>query len=535
VAAGTTGTLLADRYRVERRLGAGGMASVFLAADERLGRKVAIKRLHAEGPDDNALRFVREAKVGASLNHPNIVSVYDTVTDDEGVFLVMEYVEGETLRDAIARGPVPPEDVLRVLRGVAAALDHAHENGVVHRDVKPANILIGPDGRAKLADLGIASAAERTRITHSGTVLGTAPYLAPERLEGGAGGPAADVYALAAVAYEALSGHKAVEGKTPLEIAQRIVNGPAPDLAERWPDAPPDAGGVLRRGMATDPGERPASARALVDDLDRALAPALDAGPTRPTRQLAEKPRVAAPAAAAAAAEPRGGATPPPAPRPTPARAGGERPRWLIPAALAALAAVVLLVVLLGSGGGSGDKPSSSAARHAASSKGKAPSSKTAASSSQGGSSAQSTTAGDPAQTFGDFYTSSVGGNVDHAWSISTDRLHQQVGGRQSFQNGEASLKSIHFTRLETTSKTATGATVSFADTAVHQTFTDNCHGTGDLVPGGPSGWLLDHIDVTCTKAGGAQAAPPASAAPPGPAKKKEKAPKPKAQGKGGD
>src|SRR5437763_11643702 len=128
-----------------------------------------------------------------------------------------------------------PGAAMKVLRGVAAALDHAHEHGVVHRDVKPANILIGPDGRAKLADLGIASVAERTRITRSGTVLGTAPYLAPERLEGGVGGPAADVYALAAVAYEALSGHKAMEGSTPMEIAQRIVSGPPADLTEHWP------------------------------------------------------------------------------------------------------------------------------------------------------------------------------------------------------------------------------------------------------------------------------------------------------------
>src|SRR5947207_7697103 len=236
------------------------MASVFLAVDGRLGRKVAIKRRDSESADDTARRFVREAKLGASLNHPNIVSVYDTVTDDEGVLLVMEYVEGETLRDAIARGPVPPETAIRVLRGIASALDHAHEHGVVHRDVKPANILIGRDGRAKLADLGIASATERTQITRTGTVLGTAAYIAPERLDGGAGDPSSDVYALAAVAYEALSGHKAVEGSTPVEVARRVVSGPPPDLSRHWPDAPAAAGAVLKRGMAREPSERPASA-----------------------------------------------------------------------------------------------------------------------------------------------------------------------------------------------------------------------------------------------------------------------------------
>src|SRR3954451_12573957 len=118
------------------------MATVFLADDERLGRRVALKRLHADSPDDVARRFRREAKVGASLNHPNVVAVYDTVTDDEGVLIVMEYVEGHTLRDEIARGPLRPERAIELLAGVAAALDHAHEQGVIHRDVKPANVLI---------------------------------------------------------------------------------------------------------------------------------------------------------------------------------------------------------------------------------------------------------------------------------------------------------------------------------------------------------------------------------------------------------
>src|SRR3954447_9087982 len=125
-------TLLASRYRVLDRLGSGGMATVFLAEDERLGRRVAVKRLHADSPEDVARRFTREAKVGASLNHPNLVSVYDTVTDDESVLIVMELVEGETLRDALKRGPLPREKAMRILRDVAVALDHVHSCGVVH-------------------------------------------------------------------------------------------------------------------------------------------------------------------------------------------------------------------------------------------------------------------------------------------------------------------------------------------------------------------------------------------------------------------
>src|SRR4051812_45531343 len=257
------------------------MASVLLAEDERLGRQVAVKRLHAESPEDTAQRFRREAQLGASLNHPNLISVFDIVTDDEGVLIVMEYVDGETLRDAIDRGPVPPERAMEVLRGVAAGLDHAHAEGIVHRDVKPANVLIGRrDGQAKLADLGIATAVEGTRITKSGTVMGTAAYMAPEQLEGQRAGAAADVYSLAVVAWESLSGRRAYDGRTPIEIAHRKASEPPPSLAEVWPEAPPAAVAALQRGMAAEPGSRPRSAGAFVEELGHALAPAPAPGPT---------------------------------------------------------------------------------------------------------------------------------------------------------------------------------------------------------------------------------------------------------------
>src|SRR5437763_7478205 len=137
----TPDRLLAGRYRTLERLGSGGAATVYLAEDQRLGRRVAVKRLHGGVADDDVVRrFRREARLGASLNHPNVVMVYDIVSDDEGVLIVMEYVDGETLRDAIARGPLPPRRALEVLRAVAEALDHAHAEGIVHRDVKPANV-----------------------------------------------------------------------------------------------------------------------------------------------------------------------------------------------------------------------------------------------------------------------------------------------------------------------------------------------------------------------------------------------------------
>jgi len=264
--------LLAERYRVIRPLGSGGMATVYLAQDERLGRRVAIKQLHAEGPADMARRFEREAKLGASLNHPNIVAVFDTVTVDEGVLIVMEYVEGETLSQALADGALTVDRALEVICGVARGLEHAHANGIVHRDVKPANVLLGVGGTVKLVDLGIATAAEHTQITTAGTVLGTPSYMAPEQLEGGEIGPAADIYAFAAIAFEVLAGRRARVGRTPLEIAHRTATEPPPDLREAWPQAPARAAQVLKRGMARDPRARPPSPAALAHELELALA-----------------------------------------------------------------------------------------------------------------------------------------------------------------------------------------------------------------------------------------------------------------------
>ncbi|HYP48037.1 MAG TPA: serine/threonine-protein kinase, partial [Thermoleophilaceae bacterium] len=243
------GALLADRYRVVEPLGSGGMAAVFLCEDERLGRRVAVKRLHSHSPEDVAYRFAREARLGASLNHPNLVAVFDTITDDEGVLIVMEYVQGETLAAALKRGPLGPRRSVSVISGAAAALDHAHGHGVVHRDVKPGNLLLRRDGITKLVDLGIATAADQTRITHSGTVLGTAAYMAPEQLDGTEVTAATDIYALAAVAFEALSGQRARQGRTPMEIAHRVATEPPPDLSEAWPRAPRAAVEALKRGM----------------------------------------------------------------------------------------------------------------------------------------------------------------------------------------------------------------------------------------------------------------------------------------------
>jgi serine/threonine protein kinase len=342
---GTTPTILAGRYKVLDRLGAGGMATVYLAEDDRLGRKVAVKRLHSDSPEDAARRFEREAKVGASLSHPNLVTVFDTVADDEGVLIVMEYVEGENLAQLMSRERVPPEQAVSIVRQVAGALDHAHHAGVVHRDVKPANILISPDGKAKLVDLGIATASERTQITAAGTVLGTPSYMAPEQLEGGRITKAVDIYALGAVAFELLGGRKARQGRTPVEIAHQIANEPSPDVREAWSDAPPAAADVIQQAMARDPERRPASAGQLGRALDDAFKATQPAPPTTVPFQAMEPRPTPRPRPRPAAGRVR------PAP-PRAVRQSRGMPRWIPVAVLVAgLLVVAGAIAALTSGG----------------------------------------------------------------------------------------------------------------------------------------------------------------------------------------
>jgi eukaryotic-like serine/threonine-protein kinase len=351
------------------------MASVLLCEDERLDRLVAVKRLHADQADDIERRFVREAKLGASLNHPNLVSVFDTATDEEGVLIVMEYVQGEPLSRTLRRGPLAPERVARMAGELGAALDHAHRHGVVHRDVKPGNVLLRDDGVAKLVDLGIATAADHTRITRTGIVLGTASYMAPEQLEGREAGPAADIYALAAICFEALAGERARPGRSPMEVAQAVATEPAPDLRERWAGAPPATADLLARAMARDPGERPRTAGELGTGLRRTLEE--DPQVTASTRRLDRRTGGGA-AGSAVPAPPSAAPVTAASPRtPTAARSlrdreaalrrrgtlvpprRGDRPR-LLPLALAgAIVALAVAIIVIAFGSGGGDDPSS--------------------------------------------------------------------------------------------------------------------------------------------------------------------------------
>jgi eukaryotic-like serine/threonine-protein kinase len=241
------------------------MASVELARDAELDRRVAIKRLYATYVADDVFRerFFREARVAARLSHPNLVAVYDVGEEDGAPYIVMEYVEGEDVAELMAReGPLPAERAVALLLQVCAGLEHAHAAGLVHRDIKPQNLLVRRDGVVKIADFGIARALEGTQLTQAGTVLGTAAYLAPEQAAGELVGAAADIYSLGAVAYELLS------GRTPYEFSSLA------DLAVKQRQPPPplrDVPGALERAvlnaLAFRPGDRPGSAAALAREL----------------------------------------------------------------------------------------------------------------------------------------------------------------------------------------------------------------------------------------------------------------------------
>lgn len=476
--------VIAGRYRVIERLGAGGTATVVLAEDERLGRRVALKRLHPEVGAEVAQRFDREAKLGASLSHANVVSVYDVLVDEDQVVLVMEYVEGRTLAQVLSEEKLTPESVIELLRPLASALDHAHRTGVVHRDVKPANVLVRTDGTVKIADLGIATAADLTSVTATGIALGTVAYMAPEQLEGGRVAAAADVYALAAVAFEMLSGRKARTGSTPMEIVHRIATEGPPDLTEAWPAAPPEAAGVLRRAMSTQPAERPRSAGELVSQLEEALG----LGSGAEVAQVPPEPSAPQPVREETAATPpivpvptrRTEALVPPMPRAAPPRR--RRSRTLAAIALVSVLAAVAAVLALRP---SPDEPAPAAKpeTEAGDAKDERPRPSTAR----------------PEEVTRSFYERAAADRYEAAWSLAGPGFRAQLGGFEAFQAQFSTLESISFDRAQTTSETPESSTVQIATTAVHTDRTDTCSGQVSLARG-PGGrrWVIDRIAVDC-------------------------------------
>ncbi|MFM7719017.1 MAG: protein kinase domain-containing protein, partial [Actinomycetota bacterium] len=285
--------VLAGRYRVERELGRGGMARVYRGTDTVLGRPVAIKLLAAQYAEDAdfVARFRREAQAAARLNHPNLVGVYDTGTDDGVHYIVMEFVEGRTLADFLAGGGrIAPARAAEIADLVLRALQAAHAQGVVHRDIKPANIMITPNGEVKVTDFGIArlSRGEET-LAATSAILGTASYLAPEQAQSQPVDERADLYALGCVLFEMVTGRPPFVGDSAVSVASKhVVEMPiAPSRLN--PDVPPELETVILRALAKDPADRYASAQDMRRDLGRALrgeplsgaAPAASA-PTQP-------------------------------------------------------------------------------------------------------------------------------------------------------------------------------------------------------------------------------------------------------------
>jgi eukaryotic-like serine/threonine-protein kinase len=264
-------TLFDGRYRILRKLGTGGMANVYLAEDEVLGRRVAIKILndrHA-GDDQFVERFRREAKNAASLSHPNIVSIYDRGEAEGTYYIAMEYLDGRSLKELIvARGPAPIHLAVDYARQILAAIRFAHRNGIVHRDIKPHNVLVDGEGRLKVTDFGIARAGV-SQMTEAGSIIGTAQYLSPEQAKGAPVDQTSDLYSVGVVLYELLTGVVPFSGDTPVEIAMKHLSTvPVPPSAKRA-DVPRDLDLVVMRALAKDPSERYQSAEEMDADLRR--------------------------------------------------------------------------------------------------------------------------------------------------------------------------------------------------------------------------------------------------------------------------
>ncbi len=274
------GRVLNDRYLIGKRIARGGMASVFWATDQRLDRPVAIKVMHHGLGDDRQFteRFHREARSAAKLNHPNVVSVFDQGMDGEVTYLVMEYVPGRTLRDIMREeAPMPPYRALELLEQILIALSAAHAAHIIHRDVKPENVLITPSGEVKVADFGLARAVSAATTATGGTLIGTVSYLAPEIVVNEGADARSDVYACGAMLYEMLTGVKPHSGESPIQVAYKHVHEDIGNPSELQRDIPPYVDALVRRATVRDRDQRSTDARVLLQQL-RSVQRSLTAG-----------------------------------------------------------------------------------------------------------------------------------------------------------------------------------------------------------------------------------------------------------------
>ncbi len=298
--------MIAGRFELEEVVGSGGMASVYRAHDRMLERPVAVKILHEHYVSDEEAveRFQREARSAAQLAHPNIVTVIDRGEDDGRPYIVFEYVEGENLKQLVTReGALPVGTVIDLGIQIAQALEAAHERGVVHRDIKPQNVLLAEEGRVKVTDFGIARSRGTEGLTLTGTIMGTSDYIAPEQAKGEPAGEASDIYSLGVVLYELLTGRVPYEAESPVAVAMRHVHDPIPSVRSVRPEVPPRLDAAVRRALAKEPRDRFASMSDLVAELEacrRGDVPvAHDSSATVIVPPVArQKPRRAAPRAA---------------------------------------------------------------------------------------------------------------------------------------------------------------------------------------------------------------------------------------------
>ncbi len=267
------GRTLGGRYRVEGELGRGGMARVYRGTDTVLGRPIAVKVLSAQYADDAnfVTRFRREAQAAARLNHPNLVQVYDTGSDDGVHYIVMEYVDARTVADFLAGGGrIMPERAVELAEAVCDALSVAHAQGVIHRDVKPANIMVTRNGQVKVTDFGIARVTSNETVAQTAAVLGTASYLSPEQAQGGTVDQRSDLYSLGCVLYEMLTGQPPFTADSPVAVASKhVLEHPEPPSG-RNPDVSPELDAVVMRALSKNPDNRYQSAQEMKEDLERA-------------------------------------------------------------------------------------------------------------------------------------------------------------------------------------------------------------------------------------------------------------------------
>src|SRR5262245_2105488 len=271
----TTDTLINrtfdKRYVIRRKLGSGGMADVYLAEDQELGRRVALKLLNDRHAADDQFveRFRREAQSAAGLSHPNIVSIFDRGRAEGTYYIAMEFLEGRTLKELLIRnGPTPIPIAIDYARQILSALSFAHRNGIIHRDIKPHNIVVGSDGRLKVTDFGIARSGA-SQMTEAGSIVGTAQYLSPEQARGARVDPRSDIYSLGIVLYEMLTGHVPFTGDTAVEIAMKHLSEVPEPPSKLRPDVPHDLDAVVMRALAKDPEQRYGSAEEMDADLAR--------------------------------------------------------------------------------------------------------------------------------------------------------------------------------------------------------------------------------------------------------------------------